>query len=194
MGVAVILDLETLDTKPTSIVLSIGMLCVDSDKEYSFNELVDKGIEVKLNAYEQGQMGRTVSASTLTWWEKQGEEASRVLQPSDKDVSIVDLHSIIKNYLEKNGYDYRNTLLYCRGQSFDFPILENLFEETLKGSQPFNSWKARDTRTVIDTLLGTTTGLFNMDEPAEFVKHNALHDCAMDFLRMQEAVSIFIEE
>jgi hypothetical protein len=54
--------------------------------------------------------------------------------------------------------------------------------------EPINTWKIRDVRTYIDVLTGSTTGIYELKSgtPKGFVKHNSLHDTALDIVRMKE--------
>ena len=45
----VIFDFETLHTVPETVVLSLGMIVVDSQKDYTFQELIDSGMHIKID-------------------------------------------------------------------------------------------------------------------------------------------------
>lgn len=185
-----IIDFETLSTKQTSVALSLGVLVFDDEETYTWESLKNKGLYLKFDYKEQIKLGRHVSKDTLEWWKKQGENASNVLKPSNKDVSIFDLDKYLSEYFESVGFNPSKGITYTRG-SFDHPILQDLYEENIKKTCPIPWWKARDTRTLIDTLVMGTSGKVEGWSPhPETVLHNALDDCKNDLLQIQEAYRI----
>ncbi len=71
-------DLETLDTKPSAVVLSIGAVVweakyLPSEHKIKWYE-VDKFLRV-LDIQKQLDSGRTVSQATLLWWMDQDPKA-----------------------------------------------------------------------------------------------------------------------
>lgn len=184
----VIFDFETLHTIPETAILSVGMIIVDTAKDYTFNELVDSGIHLKINVQSQLPK-RKIGKDTLDWWKKQGDSASAILEPSSNDIDIKDMIPMLNKFLKDNGYKYHDHLVYSRGSHFDFPILVDI-ARMCDQKNPLNHWNVRDIRTVIDTLLGTTRGKIDLKDQTGFVAHNALHDSAMDFMRIKEAIRI----
>ncbi|SVD06981.1 uncharacterized protein METZ01_LOCUS359835, partial [marine metagenome] len=69
----VILDIETLGSVNNCVILSVGMVAVDSTKDYTFKELIDNGYYAKLNVKSQVDAGRKIYKDTLEWWNQQGE-------------------------------------------------------------------------------------------------------------------------
>lgn len=65
------IDLETLDTKPSCTVLSLGAI--------KFNPLDDSEphseLYLKIDVDEQDRLGRTTSDDTIAWWAKQEPKA-----------------------------------------------------------------------------------------------------------------------
>lgn len=62
-------DIETLDTKHSAIVLSIGAVL------FNEKEIIEK-FYINLSMKEQLEKGRTISESTFYWWMQQSQEAS----------------------------------------------------------------------------------------------------------------------
>jgi len=193
MSKVAILDLETLDVTCRAVILSVGLLVHDTDDEPVFNDLVKKGIEIKLAVGPQASKGRTISKDTLQWWGNQGAGAKRVLDPDAKrDVDLITMDKIIRGYFKDKGFNPKKDLIYARGSHFDFAILENMYKEDLKIPAPWPHWNIRDARTVIDTMLGTTRGKLDVKCDG-FVAHNALHDCAMEVMMINKAMEILDE-
>ena len=66
----IMLDLETLSTKPDATVLTFGACKFNPYKQ----EDIDKGIYFRINVDEQITLGRDVDDSTVEWWGKQAED------------------------------------------------------------------------------------------------------------------------
>lgn len=182
------LDLETLDTRPTSVILSLGCsLFAFEESDKTFDHYIETGFYVKLNATEQIRSGRTTSKDTINWWKTQGEEAKSVLFPQKTDKTLQEGLMLLVDYLNNSRYNFKKSYCWCRGSSFDWPIVDNAFEQhSIK--LPYNGWKIRDTKTAIDIMAGTDNGAYNLKNgtPREFIKHNSLHDCVLDILRLKE--------
>lgn len=183
-----VLDLETLDTIPTSVILSLGCsLFAFEEKKKNFDYYVDNGFYVKLNPIEQIKSGRTTSQSTVDWWKKQGKAAQNVLIPEKTDSTLSEGLSLFSSYLNNSRYDFKKSYCWCRGSSFDWPIMDNAFRQhSLK--LPYNGWKIRDIKTAVDILAGTDNGAYDLKSgtPQGFIMHDSLHDCALDILRLKE--------
>ena len=84
-----IIDLETLGSRPDSIVVDISVVVFDSDPTVvqSFNDLCNAGRRFKLNL--QSQKGvRTTMASTIAWWKEQDEAAKKNLKATPEDLTV----------------------------------------------------------------------------------------------------------
>lgn len=190
----VVFDMETTGTDPDTGVLTIGMVAFDSDtEELDFKELVDNGIELKLDIREQLKRGRTATENTMKWWEDQGEEARRVLIPSSDDLSLEQAYDQIQDFFDKNGVNNKKlrspVTFYCRAPHFDYSILQNICTQ-LDRPQIIPHLSVRDVRTVIDVLTGSNDGYVSRKQREGFIKHNALHDSANDAIQMYEATLI----
>ena len=64
MSTSVMLDLETLGTRPDCVILTLGAIKFDpfSEKEPG------PGIHFRLDIEDQLAKGRTVDDSTIEWW------------------------------------------------------------------------------------------------------------------------------
>lgn len=185
-------DIETLGIESTTVVLSAGIIFFnpEKDKDISYNELVGRGLFVKFDAQEQiKEYGRTVSKSTLEWWEKQGKwQKDNALIPSDNDVSVNKgfnrIHSYIDKNMKQNNMTWDNTIIWARG-SLDQMAIDSLANKAV--IQPiayFNKW--RDVRTAVDLLTGSNNGYCEVDNlnMSDVYKHHPVHDCAYDILML----------
>ena len=182
-------DFETLSTKSSAIVLSLGMIIVDEDETYTFEQLEKEGIEIKFDIASQRKLGRHVSSDTIDWWKKQGDNAKRVLAPSKEDKTLEELPQIMHEFFTRHNFDPKKNHAYCRGH-FDYPIIQDIFEMIGKEC-PIPFWNPRDIRTLIDCLTGSKYGKVPNWKPSpETILHNALHDCINDYLQIVRAYEI----
>ena len=80
----IMVDLETLDTAHTAVVLSIGAVAF----ECAADHLIDRALNpanffyAELEIRDQQRARRTLSAQTVTWWMRQGEDARSLFAPA----------------------------------------------------------------------------------------------------------------
>lgn len=186
--------LKTLGILPNSVCLSLGIVPFQFENNTNFKELVNSGFYVKLDVKEQIQKyKRTVSDDTMHWWKKQGEDAKKILKPSSRDVCLEEAMENLWEFLLSNNYDPRNSYLWSRGNLFDFGKMESIFHD-LGMKEPYNGWKVRDIRTMIDCLCGVTNGKIKPLGPREgIIPNNALHDAANDAMTMIEVFQSLAE-
>ena len=68
------IDLETLDTKPSASILTIGAVKFDPTGD-ELKESTCEKFYVKVDLDSCDKLGLTVSQSTLDWWANQSQEA-----------------------------------------------------------------------------------------------------------------------
>jgi hypothetical protein len=136
----IMVDLETLGTLPGSVIISIGAV--------GFNEMeVVEGLHTEFyNAVQRldcERLGLKTSASTLAWWEKQTDEARRVLT----DPSAVPLAAALTDFNEWLSYFGDDVRIWGNGANFDNPLLACAYEAA--GIRPrYKFWNERCYRTV----------------------------------------------
>lgn len=187
-----IYDWETLSTKSNCIVLSLGVIVIDSNKIYrDISDFIEgeNALYLKFDIKEQKEAGRHISKDTLEWWKSQGDAAKHVLVPSQKDVSYKVISQKMKELFVKNDLNPKSSHAYSRGH-FDYPILQDICEQ-LKTECPIPFWNSRDIRTFIDVMIGSNRGKIPNWKPKEnIVLHNSLHDCINDYFQMEECYKI----
>lgn len=163
------IDIETLDTKSSALVLTIGVVVYNPEilSVGNYDHSTDN-VEYRLDLTQQLLAGRTVSPDTVAWWNKQSPEARAALytpaitHPRDALNGIADLlarHSI--------------TDVWANGPDFDIVIL-NSMADSLGVPKAINFKHGRCYRTY--------RSLFKHLLPAEYnalevgAAHNALDD------------------
>lgn len=159
----VMLDLETLGTKPGCAVVSIGA-CV-----FDMGGVHDKFYR-PINVTKQfGFRKLALDAGTVSWWMGQSEEARAVFVDPAR-VSTYDAIVDFKNWwITKAPLNLHDgEFLWCHGATFDAPILEALYN-WIDDVPPFKFYNVRDTRTLY--------ALANVyPDRAKGTHHNALDD------------------
>lgn len=163
----VMIDLETMGTRPDSAIVSVGAVRFDP----RLGQISKRTFYRELDWEEQG---RKIDPDTQSWWIKQSNEAQLALygieELSDALVELAD-------YLPKDAKVWGN------GPTFDITMLENAYMQH-NISIPWRFWNIRDCRTMKD-LFEWERGGFGKN--AAHVKHNALDDAlaqAADINRM----------
>ncbi len=141
------LDLETLNNKPNSPILSIG--CVAFNSEIGAID-IENCFHVYLKLDEQFRAGILPSADTLFWWFEQSDEARHRQYYRHEELRTDPITALVKfnQWMLKTigDADWREIQLYGNGSDFDVAILANLMDKfNVKPCWPF--WGARCLRT-----------------------------------------------
>lgn len=191
----IVFDTETLGLYQDAVVLSIGATAFQFGSKPNYDKLVRDGFHVKFDVAEQFQKwGRKTTDSTMEWWKSASKEAREILKPTPQDMGMLEGLDALNTWIRNSGYNFKESFVWSRGTYFDFPKMEHMYMQV--GISPgYNGWKIRDTRTFIDTLLGTNRGTYEpSNKPAGFIAHDALHDAAMDAYRLQDLFLKMTEE
>lgn len=171
----IVLDIETLGIKPSSVILSIGAVRFDP---YSTDPPYDPWY-VRLDVdYQLNQLGRTVDESTLAWWEKQDPAIRDDALSTDNRISIDEFSK------QFNQYVVGTDCLWAQGATFDFVLIEDLYRN-LGQPSPINYWTIRDSRTLFKSTGLDSRKLHNNGH------HNALNDAIAQSVAIQQIYQEF---
>ena len=164
----VMVDIETLDTKPTAVVVSIGAIIFNPFRPLDLMSKNQFYIEIDVNKqYED--LNRTVSMDTIKWWIKSSNEENSSPFNNRNPANVTDA------IIEFNYFIANNALqsAWCNHTLFDFVILDNLFRQVIKKPFPIRYYNQYDMATVkeIRKLFGLPNYEYNTQK-----SHNALHD------------------
>jgi len=164
----IMLDLETLGTRPGCVILTLGAVKFDP---YSLQE-PGPGIYFRVDVDEQTALGREVQEDTLAWWISQAEDIREEALGEQDRVSLDTL------YRDLNRFLVGANNIWAQGPLFDFAILENLYRQ-MGWPTPWQYWQIRDSRTLFgvhgDPRVKGKAGL-----------HNALEDCVSQAVAVQQ--------
>ena len=123
----IMLDIETLDTAQSAVVLSIGAVVFDPHSK----ELGEKFyVEFTDDLATQQRVGRTVSAATVVWWMQQGAAAKQIFaDPAPEGVRRVSTAQGLTefaSFISRNGGE--EAKLWGNGSDFDNVIVGSLFD------------------------------------------------------------------
>lgn len=182
-------DIETLGVRERAVVTTLACVPFTLEDDKTYKQHVKDGFFVKFDVKEQiSKYARVTDPDTISWWKGQSNEAKKnSILPSENDQTLADGCSALRRFIKGTDYDFKNSFIWSRGCYFDFPKIEDLYRD-LGEKPPFNGFKIRDTRTMIDVLTGSLRGDYNLEggTPDGFVHHHALHDCALEIAKMKE--------
>lgn len=169
----VMVDIESLDVGPRSIVTQIAMVAASADTEETFEDHVVWSflpMQPQLDLIHP----RTISATTFWWWMQQEDSARMKFEKNiidDFEALPVLMRHLTREFKRMtDGQDYE---LWARGPQFDVTNIESLFKDCGM-SAPWDYNKVRDLRTLM-----TEAGLRSADipRPSHFIEHEAMWDC-----------------
>lgn len=156
-GDPVMVDLETLGTRPRSVILSIGAVKFDPDTQDTHTDFY-----LVINKQSCLDVGMEASEDTLKWWSEQDPEAQKVLKLAES--SVVTLKEALERFA--NWID-PNTTIWGNGSDFDVSMLQEAY--ALCGmKQPWAFWNNRCYRTMKNQVRVT--------HKRQGTHHNALDD------------------
>ncbi len=173
-------DLETLDTKPSAVVLSVGAVIWETmyhpSKDALSYEVKERFMRV-LNMEEQFSRGRTVSQDTMLWWQRQDSMAQQeAFNPVRQPVMLVldEFRHFANKYADLSVDDPGINAFWASPVAFDLPIWEDL-AMTFSNSVPWRYNQRYDVRTVVREANLSVNG--HEDLKLGGVPHTPVYDC-----------------
>ena len=174
----IMLDIETLDSTQSAVVLSIGAVVFDPHSK----ELGEKFyVEFTHDLATQQRVGRTVSADTVVWWMQQGAAAKQIfVDPAPEGVRRVSTAQGLTefaSFVSRNGG--KEAKLWGNGSDFDNVIVGSLFD-SFGLVKPWSYSRNRCYRTMKRVFGG------NVPLVRQGVHHNGLDDAITQAVHLQE--------
>lgn len=152
MVTRVMLDLETLSTRPNAAFVQIGAVATGGS---SFKADVDFNSAIKLGLHVDGE--------TLTWWLQQSQEARDSITRQPREPISAAISKFFAWYKMTGAKE-----IWSNGASFDIVIMESAARAAVQEA-PWKFWEHRCIRT-----LGATFPDVQRVKPT--VAHDALED------------------
>jgi hypothetical protein len=182
--VGIMIDLESLDTGPRSVVTQVGVIAFQMD---------DPDTEIRrigeyLPAQPQMELfKRTVSYETILWWMQQDDAARNKLKESagnDSEVLLALVRSVHRKLSDLiRSVGEANVEIWARGPQFDIVNLESLFVDCGLAA-PWRYDTVMDLRT-----LGRLAQVSSRDiDRGGLIPHIATEDCKFQIRFYSEAL------
>lgn len=166
----IVIDIETYDTKPTSIILQIAAC------EFDINNSGNILSEFVVNVNVDSQPNRSYSQRTLDWWRDQGKEKHDTLL-----VNAIDLQNALSQLLSWLPQDDKYKI-WANSPNFDMSILENALNYDI----PWKYYQYLDVRTIKELAKSLNIAI---PEPDKTQKHTALYDCHYEAFLISSVIS-----
>lgn len=175
----IMLDLETLDTTSSAVVISIGAVAFDPETSALGDTFY---VELTDDIAAQQARGRTISGDTVRWWMQQDAAAKRVFSATPaEDVERVTTQEALSRFnlfvADNSG---REVQMWGNGADFDNVILGSLYD-AFGANKPWSYGHNRCYRTMKNLGIGPRN-----PKSREGVHHNALSDAITQAIHLQE--------
>nr|WP_302981520.1 3'-5' exonuclease [Plesiomonas shigelloides] len=163
------LDLETMGTKPNAPIVSIGAVFFNPDSgEFGEEFYTPVSIESAMRD------GAVPCGKTINWWLRQSPEArAAICSDSAQDITVALVQ--FNSFIHKNAVDIKSLKVWGNGATFDNVIIRQTYERSLGFECPWPFWNDHDVRTMV--TLGLNVGFNPKHEmPFDGDVHNALAD------------------
>lgn len=165
------LDLETLDTSPRALILSMGFVVFNR-----YTGEISNGCELHTSITSQ-LFRRKIDWNTVKWWVSQSKTAkAKVLEGQKKAYSIRVAARSLARHIEALT-DPKEVVVWGNGSDFDNAILADVYKNTLRHSDPpWKHWNNACIRTLLREHEHKTGVNLKKSIPFEGLKHSALDD------------------
>ncbi len=168
------IDMETLDTSPYCVILTIGVVRFDP-----YGEGVSQKLELRPTIEDQTEIyNRVINDDTIRWWGEQSKEAQEEALGDQGRISFREC----MDELYKFGWNRR--AVWSNGASFDVVVAETAFRQVLSDRPnpiPWPFYTVRDTRTLYE-VAGV-----KLKDGGYATTHKAVEDAERQAIKVQEA-------
>lgn len=174
MKPSIMIDLETLGTKPGSVISSIGACCFDPHGSW-----IGEQLHIHVDHVDSVKRGFNIEAETVAWWFAQGDTARQAITAGQAIAyPVVSALEKLGHFVRSNGSE---PWIWCNGGSFDFPILAAYFAKFDK-PLPWDYWQEMDLRT-----------LKNLNKSLRLERQGTHHDALADAIHQARLVQHILQ-
>jgi len=168
------IDIETLSTKPNSLILTVGIIKFNKDNDITALEKMES-LYLRINKDSCEKLGMDINQNTVEWWSKQSKESKYEVFENKDRFDIKDALLKISSFLK----GHKN--IWAHSPNFDIIILENAYN--MCGLDiPWKFWDLRDTRTVYSLASVNLKDFSSKND-----KHNSLLDSYSQILALKQS-------
>ena len=190
------IDLETLGIDAGAPIVTIGAVVFDPYVCDSSEELIRRGLNLRIDLSESIDMSRGVRGETLRWWFEQEDEAIKALV-GDDTLSMKEALTKLYRYLNDRGNFVNEeffpgladmakcSTFWAKDPDFDMVLLRYYYD-LLGEKLPWNFWACRSVRTIEAIAWDDPSSKPEFKIPG--VAHNALWDSVHQAMRIQAAM------
>lgn len=176
MASHIMIDIESLDTSPNCVILTIGAVRFDPKGD----GIVEK-LELRPTIDDQTeQYGRSINDATIRWWSTQSPEA---LEEAMGDQGRIPFREAMEQLYK---FCWNQKSVWSHGASFDVVAMESAWRQ-LDIAIPWQFWTVRDTRTLFDV-----TGV-SLKDDKHVTTHKAVEDAERQAIIVQRGYKKLIE-
>lgn len=169
----IMLDLETLDTTPNCVILTIGAVRFDPKG----NGVVER-LELRPTIEDQTEIyNRSINEDTIRWWSTQNPAAlEEAMGDQGREPFTVCMEKLYK-------FCWNRRAVWSNGATFDCVVMENAWRQTSDKPNPipWPFYTIRDTRTLYE-IAGV-----KLKDGGHITKHTAVDDAEHQAIVVQKA-------
>jgi len=169
----IMIDIESLDTTPDCVILTIGAVRFDPK-----GQGVVERLELRPTIEDQTEVyNRRINDDTLRWWGEQSAEAiEEAMGDRDREPFSVCMEKLYK-------FCWNRRAVWSNGAPFDLVVMENAWRQVSDKPNPipWSFWTMRDTRTLYEVA-----GVSLKDEK-HVTSHKAVDDAEHQAIVVQRA-------
>ena len=190
------IDLETLGIDAGAPIVTIGAVVFDPYVCDSSEELIRRGLNIRIDLSESIDKSRGVRGETLRWWFEQKDEAIKALV-GDDTVSMKEALTKLYRYLNDRGNFVNKeffpgladmpkcSTFWAKDPDFDMVLLRYYYD-LLREKLPWSFWACRSVRTIEAIAWADPSSKPEFKIPG--VAHNAMWDSVHQAMRIQAAM------
>lgn len=192
----IMLDLETLGTKPGCAVLAIGAKVFDPYGDNSVPQPPGSAPMTfyrNIDLFSSLMLGLTIDPGTVEWWRTKGEAAQGAFFPGQvtPKIAIVQFNEWIVSSGKTYSPREKELNVWAKSPGFDCHVIEHIADvvgfrmEWHDDARKQGFRRFRDVRTAI-AMSGIDEGSITAKGTGR-TQHNALDDCDVQILQVQAA-------
>jgi hypothetical protein len=169
----IMIDIESLDTTPNCVILTIGAVRFDPK-----GSGVVERLELRPTIEDQTEIhNRSINEDTLRWWSTQSPAA---LEEALGDQGRVPFAECMETLYK---FCWNRRAVWSNGASFDCVVMESAWRQTSDKPNPipWPFWSVRDTRTLYE-IAGV-----KLKDGGHVTSHKAVEDAERQAIVVQQA-------
>jgi hypothetical protein len=169
----IMIDIESLDTTPDCVILSIGAVRFDPRG----NGVAEK-LELKPTVEDQTEIyNRRINDDTIRWWSEQNPAALDEALSEEGRMPLKDCMEVLYKFC------WNRRAVWSNGAPFDLVVMENAWRQVsdLPNPIPWPFWTMRDTRTLYE-IAGV-----KLKDGGHVTSHRAVDDAERQAIVVQQA-------